>query len=94
MVKASHLNHLDCGSQVVQPGAPPHEPVGATGIMENRRTSCPGCFEQLLAGVGGPGHGLGPVSARDISLHSYPEVDAHSGDEGPCQESAILKAHE
>ena len=91
MVKASHLNHLDRGSQVVQPGAPPHEPVSAT---DNGEPAAQGCSEQLLAGVGGPGHGLGPVSARDISLHSYPEVDAHSGDEGPCQESPILKAHE
>lgn len=37
---------------------------------------------------------LDPVRARNISLYSHPEVDAHSGDEGTSQESPILEAHE
>lgn len=37
---------------------------------------------------------LDPVRAQDINLHSHPEVDAHSGDEGTSQESSILEAHQ
>lgn len=36
---------------------------------------------------------LDPGRAQDISLHSHPEVDAHSGNEGTSQESPILEAH-
>lgn len=91
MVKASQLNYLDCGSQVGQPGAPPLEAAGPTGLMENQ---LPGVFQKAMSWCWGHGAWLGPVGAWDVSALSYPEVDAHGGNKGPRQESPILEAHE
>lgn len=64
--------------------------VHATGILENQ---LPKGVLRTSELVSRPRTWLGLVSARDTSLHSYPEVNAHGGDEGPCQESPILEAH-
>lgn len=83
-LQASHLNHPEPESQVVQAGAAP-----AMSLWVSQ-----GCRQNSVSWWQGPRTQLGQLSAEDISLCSHPEVDAHGGDEGPCQESPILEAHE